>query len=255
MTPQATLLRLAERTNRMKKKRVEKYYVSRQPQLLRQFDKTAEHVQKAMIPRYGEEMTGAILQQARKEYQDLIPSLPYIGGRKNFMTRNLVSMAAVLALYQALKGEGVVVEQVGEIIYRAFGSQLDAYPRAFLRLIGWLGFTAPFLQGMRRGAKESQKRTYPGDWVYTFVEGDGVEFDYGLDYTECAICKLFHAHDADELVPYLCVADFAHSRAFDTGLVRTMTLAEGGDRCDFRYKRGREVKQGWPPGFLKEAGR
>jgi hypothetical protein len=206
-----------------------------------------------MIPRYGEEMTGAVLQQARKKYKDLILSLPYIGGRKNFMTSSLVSMAAVLALYQPLKGQGVTDEQVGEIVYRAFESQLDAYPRPFLRLIGWLGFTAPFLLAMRRGARESQKRTYPGDWVYTFVEGDGVEFDYGLDYTECAVCKLFQAHDAGELVPYLCVADFAHSQAFDTGLIRTMTLAEGGDRCDFRYKRGREVEQGWPPGFLREA--
>jgi hypothetical protein len=169
------------------------------------------------------------------------------------MTRNLVTTAAALALYQPLKGQGVTVEQAGEIIYRAFECQLDAYPRPLLRLIGWLGFTAPFLQGMRRQARESQKRIYPGDWVYTFVEGDGVGFDYGLDYTECAICKLFQAHDAGELVPYLCVADFAHSRAFDTGLVRTMTLAEGGDRCDFRYKRGREVEQGWPPGFLREA--
>jgi hypothetical protein len=239
----------------MEKQIVEKFYVSRQPKLLRQFDKTAEHVRTVMIPRYGGEITGAVLQQARKEYEDLIPSLPYIGGGKYFMTRNLVGMATVLALYQPLKGQGVTDEQAGELIYRAFESQLDAYPRPLLRLIGWLGFTAPFLQGMRRQARESQKRTYPGDWVYTFVEGDGVEFDYGLDYTECAICTLFHAHDAGELVPYLCVADFAHSRAFDTGLVRTMTLAEGGDRCDFRYKRGREVEQGWPPGFLGEAGR
>jgi hypothetical protein len=238
----------------MEKHTVERYYVSRQPRLLRQFDKTADHVRKVMIPRFGEELTGVILQRARKGFEDLIPSLPYIGGRKNFMTSNLVSMAAVLALYQALKGLGVASEQAGEIIYRAFESQLDAYPRPLLRLIGWLGFTAPFLQGMRRQARESQKRTYPGDWVYTFVEGDGVEFDYGLDYTECAICKLFHAYDAEELVPYLCVADFAHSRAFDTGLVRTMTLAEGEDRCDFRYKRGRKVEQGWPPGFLRETG-
>jgi hypothetical protein len=33
--------------------------------------------------------------------------------------------------------------------------------------------------------------------------------------------------------------------------VRTMTLAEGAAKCDFRYKRGREVTQGWPPDFLR----
>jgi hypothetical protein len=33
--------------------------------------------------------------------------------------------------------------------------------------------------------------------------------------------------------------DFIASELEGTGLVRTMTLADGADRCDFRYKKGR----------------
>jgi hypothetical protein len=83
-------------------------------------------------------------------------------------------------------------------------------------------------------------------WVWSFVEGDGAEFDFGTDITECAIKKFLCAQGADELTPYLCRIDFAVSRAFGMGLSRTMTIAEGGEKCDFRYKRGRETKQGWP---------
>jgi hypothetical protein len=109
----------------------------------------------------------------------------------------------------------------------------------------------------REQAAESQKRQYPGDWVFTFVEGDGKEFDYGLDFTECGICKLYHAQGADELTPYLCLMDDVVSKAFDRGLVRHKTLAEGADVCDFRYKAGREtfvypLRDGWPPQFLNE---
>jgi hypothetical protein len=82
----------------MTKHSVEKYYVSHQPKLLRQYDKTAVHVRAVMIPRYGEEMTGQVLQQARKEYKDLIPSLPCIGGGSRsimaWITRNAPSASS-----------------------------------------------------------------------------------------------------------------------------------------------------------------
>jgi hypothetical protein len=99
---------------------------------------------------------------------------------------------------------------------------------------------------MERGATESQKRLYPENSLWRFVQGEGKEFDFGMDMTECAICKFFHAQGADELTPYMCLTDFAVSKALGMGLIRTTTLAEGGVKCDFRYKRGRETMQSRP---------
>ena len=93
------------------------------------------------------------------------------------------------------------------------------------------------VRGARRMALESQKREYPGAWVYTVLEGDGKEFDWGIDQVECGICKFFADQDAQEFVPYMCALDFIASDYFGWGLVRTTTLAEGGERCDFRFKR------------------
>ena len=88
--------------------------------------------------------------------------------------------------------------------------------------------------------------TIGGNKIYIEEKGHGIFLDFGMDFTECAICKFFHAQGADEFTPFLCSLDFPMSKALGTGLVRTMTLAEGAEKCDFRYKRGREVKQEWP---------
>jgi hypothetical protein len=54
---------------------------------------------------------------------------------------------------------------------------------------------------------------------------------------ECGIRKFYAAQDADEFTPYVCALDFVASDYFGWGLVRTSALAEGGECCDFRFKR------------------
>jgi hypothetical protein len=205
-----------------------------------------------MVRLYGEETADAAVSEARVAYHALIPQLPYVGGRKNMLSATLPSTAVALALFRTLTVRGLAPEEVGEIVYRAFELQLASYPMPLLRLSGWLSFTGPFASRLKKQAIESQKRVYPGDWVFEFVEGDGIEFDYGLDFYECAVCKFFEPRDAGELVPYLCAVDFPDSRVRGTGLVRTSTLAEGAEKCDFRFKKGRQVQEGWPPAFLKD---
>ena len=86
-------------------------------------------------------------------------------------------------------------------------------------------------------ALESQKRRYAGDWVYSAVAGDGENFDYGLDFVECGICKFFQAQEAGEFARHMCQLDYIVSERMGTGLERTATIGEGGEKCDFRYKR------------------
>ena len=79
---------------------------------------------------------------------------------------------------------------------------------------------------------------YAGDYVMTYVPGDGHTFDWGFDYTECASCKFLKAQDAFELAPYVCAVDQVVGEMLGWGLSRTTTLGEGGERCDFRFKKG-----------------
>ncbi|MCP4318716.1 MAG: L-2-amino-thiazoline-4-carboxylic acid hydrolase [Hyphomicrobiales bacterium] len=88
----------------------------------------------------------------------------------------------------------------------------------------------------------------PMDFVYSFVEGDEEDIDYGVDMTECAIQKFLKKQYAEKLVPYMCALDNALSIRFNRGLVRTKTFVES-NVCDFRYKRDRETKMALPKGL------
>lgn len=217
-------------------------------------DMYVEAAKDVLTARFGDSVAQTILKDSWQEYQTLLPEVPYIGGEENCNSENLLMASYNLAMYRVIKARGQTTEEVGRIIYEA--SEATApLPKWLLRLYGRLKYDEDYQDYMRAQATQSQKRQYPGDWVFTFVEGDGEEFDYGLDFSECGIVKLFHAQGADELTPYMCLSDHVKSSAFNTGLVRYKTLAEGAGVCDFRFKRGREafvypLRDGWPPQFL-----
>lgn len=228
----------------MKNEVMDDYYRSQRLKLLKDFDKTVKkYGRKILVRRYGNALADTIVKESRQEFEVLIPELPYIGGKKNPWTKILIQCAGFLALYRVLKAHGKTVEEAGRLAYELVEAQLLSYSKLLRRLMGRWSFTRYELNKLRRQAAASQKRLYSGDWVMSFVQGDGKEFDYGIDITECAICKFFHTQDADELTPFGCLTDFATSKALGMGLVRTMTIAEGAEKCDFRFKRDRETQQ------------
>jgi len=226
----------------MGSKRVDSYYTSRKRLLVVEFDLAARVARKVVAAHYGDRFTDAIAVEARQEYESLTPQLPYIGGRENPLTQIMVAAGMFLALYKPLKAHGKAVEEIGALVYEAVERAYDLFPRHsewpryLLRLHGRLSFTKHSLRKARVMALESQKRRHAGDWVYSFVEGDGEEFDYGLDFEECGMCKFFQAQGAAEFAPYMCRLDFIASDRLGWGLVRTGTIAEGAEKCDFRYR-------------------
>jgi len=71
------------------------------------------------------------------------------------------------------------VEEVGRIVYEIAEAYHGKYPVFVRRLIGKLYFNKLLWRILKKRAARSQERRYPGDWVFAFVEGDGVEFDFG----------------------------------------------------------------------------
>jgi hypothetical protein len=143
-----------------------------------------------------------------------------------------------LAIYRTFQEHGRTVEEAGRLVYEIAEAQFEAIPRWVRRVIGVLWFIPWFAKRLQKRAALSQERKYPGGYVLAYVEGDGQDFDYGIDYIECASCKFLNEQDAAELGPYVCAVDKVASEMLGWGLRRTMTLAEGGERCDFRFKKG-----------------
>ena len=202
-----------------------------------------DHTFRFLPPVLGEqgftaEQIKLVMAEIREEFQRLLPQIPDIGGARNRLhTHILLEAAHNLALYNVLRRRGQTVAQVGPLIVETFRRRMFHYPRAGRWLASRLVFHRRLLDRFRRLARESQAREYPEHWVYRFVEGDGRNFDYGIDYEECAIVKFYRSQGAVELAPYCCQQDFPMSDALGWGLRRTTTIAEGGAICDFRFKR------------------
>lgn len=229
------------------------YYISRKPELLKKFDEECQLWKPVIVKQYWEELAGGILWEARKEFESLIPQIPYIGGDANRRTETFIESVKYLAFYRAMKKHGKMAEETGRILYDALASRVDKIKQTTPPK-GWED-RAKYFKERRKGAEESQERRYPGDYVYKFVPGDGKKFDYGYDYSECASIKFFHTQDADEFMPFYCYLDYPSCGARGLGLSRTKTLAEGHGKCNHRFRPGRETKLIWPPPFLKRGSR
>jgi hypothetical protein len=223
------------------------YYLSRKSEILAQFDTHARDWRRFLAFSYGDEFAEAVLSDAHEQYEALIPKIPYIGGNENPMTRHLVRSTTSLVLYRVMKARGKTAEEVGKVVYDVVVEVVSKLsPRPAKELSG------EYVAEEKQKAQKSQERHYPGGWVWEFVEGDSVEFDYGYDFQECGTQKLYHAYGADEFLPFYCYLDFVTHRTIGWGFTRTMTLAEGDEKCDFRWKKGGETQKEWPPPFLKK---
>jgi hypothetical protein len=63
---------------------------------------------------------------------------------------------------------------------------------------------------------------------------------------------MFLQQDAGDFIPYVCFLDLPIYKSRGIGLVRTQTLAQGGEKCDFRFNLRGEYRLEWVPDFYQE---
>ncbi len=217
------------------------YFGTRKHKLLKDFDRLMKKAMTVLVSQYGREFAESVVSDVREEYSKLIPEIPYVG-QNRILVLFITGTAQSLAMYKVLRNHGKTLEEAGMLYYLMCKAILNSYPRTVRWLIGKASFSKLFLRAARKSALESQKRLYPGGYVFSFVEGDQKNFDYGVDYFECAGCKFLSDQGASELAPYVCTADIVYSDSFGWGLMRTKTIAEGFEKCDFRFKKGGKTR-------------
>ncbi len=97
-------------------------------------------------------------------------------------------------------------------------------------------FSEKHMAARRQWSQDTYKRKYKNDWLVDVVEKTD-DFEFGFDYHECGVCKLCQDEGCPEYAKYLCRLDFMTCEMMGVQLKRTMTLAEGFDKCDFRFGR------------------
>lgn len=227
------------------------YYLKNKKRILREIKFALPHYKRFIAELYGADLAEVITAETLNRFEGLLSDIPYIGGNDNLLTENLYLSAAVLAFYQSLKARGKPIEEIARIIYLGTDAFYSSFP--FSLLLRWQGrqlFSQKRIAQRRRDAALSQQQRYPGDWVFQIITGDGADFEFGVDYTECGIVKYLSEQNAPELAPYLCWLDYPMCAAMRVGLIRTETIAQGGTKCDFRFCRQKELSD-FEPDFVK----
>ena len=161
----------------------------------------------------------------------LAASRPRHSASVNLMIRH---MEWSCALYQALKDHNMSQDEAGALVEAVAMDDYQPVPAAWSKLsqlrstkpgtrIKWvLGlvtryfFSSPFVH--RHLAAET---------------GIAVAFDV----TRCPLADYFKDQGVPELTPHAaCNLDHCLARAFGVELVRTQTIAEGAEYCDFRWR-------------------
>ncbi len=149
--------------------------------------------------------------------------------------------AQELALYKAMKKQGKTAGEAWEICHEALRLRMKQFPKIKSWLLGRMMHSGILMKRMRKLA-EAGKQPKFGDFEVRYVMGDGKEFDWGVDYVACGNYKFVLEQGAEEFAPYVCMSDIALSDALGWGLIRTETLADGCERCDFRFKKGSKTR-------------
>jgi hypothetical protein len=192
------------------------------------------------------------LNESRKVYKELVTKLPNIGGRGNRMLSFLKTSLILMPVVAVLKREGLPVRKIGEVIYDLASIAYHKIPLFIRKASASSFFSTRKARKWRKIAARSQLRGFSGDWVVTTIQADSL-FHHGYDITECAILKFWRAQGLEEFVPYMCLTDWAKWHAFGINARRTQTLANGHEKCDFRFIRTGSVEScGWPPESMPE---
>lgn len=221
------------------------YFLIRSQGLLTDFKKLNGAAQKYLSKTHGKSIAQEICAQAPSRFSALIPKLPYIGGRGNMDTMYLILSSFLLAYHQPFSKHGLGSQELGRMFYEVQKRDLEKMPRRQAQVIGSFRFSQVAQQTLKQWCDWTQKKSFSHNWVANFVPGDGKGFDFGYDISKCAVVSFYRANGARPLAPYFCLTDFLRSKALGTGLGRSQTIAQGDTICNFRYKKGRLVTQGW----------
>ncbi len=193
-----------------------------------------------------------LLNEARVEFEKLLPQLPYIGGEANPLGGGFIAASWSLPFYRGLEKAGWSLYEIAKMSYEKMEHDIESKSSDKKRNVRKFYFSPQMRLVEIERAKVSKSGKYPADWVSEYVEGDGKDFDFGIDFIECAICKFLKPRDALKYVPIFCLGDYATYRAFGIGFKRTQKIISGAPFCDFRFKKDWETPRGWPPEQLEE---
>lgn len=223
------------------------YYIKNKDKLIKMFDKYMEENFKSyFIENYPNENYQEFKIKTQIDLEELIPTIPYIGGFNNISTQYLVGAPMVVALYKNIKPLEIEDEEFGKLIFDTFGDYMTPNNRVIRWLARLLVISLIGKWRAKRNARSTPK--YEKEWQIDYIgDKDDKDLIYLMRYNKCGLQEYMDELDYPHLTPYLCVIDYKLLGNMNIGFKRTQTIAMGGSHCDFQFRKNYKTPVKWDP--------
>ncbi|MBY9016192.1 MAG: L-2-amino-thiazoline-4-carboxylic acid hydrolase [Candidatus Lokiarchaeota archaeon] len=235
---------------------VEDFYIRKRSKFMGTFDEHLAVVNEELYKKFDNKKSEELISQMKVEFEKILPNIPYIGGQKNPTTLVLVKCMSDLAIFRILEKAGFSFREIGEFHYNyviaAHKLRKEALEKAG-RDPSQYPFDPVYINYQKKLTEETQMKLYPDDWVMDFVEGgDGKNFEWGWDITECGVQKAYKKLGEEKYLPFICLGDYYEAEALGFGFSRDQTLGFGAPLCTHRFVKDYKTPRAWPPDDLEE---
>lgn len=194
------------------------------------FRKTLNH--------YHPQQFTSLWADAEKEFNALQPHLEFIKKSKNPMDARLEVAALFLALIKSMRNHSfnfsdirTVCLAIARELVRPKNKMQFLLKRFTTKIV-----TTSIAQKLLKDKIENTKMTSGSQgFVVEYVPHEPGNYLFGFDIVECGICKLFKKEQSEDYAKILCEVDFLTSEIAGLTLIRKNTIANGGNKCDFRF--------------------
>ena len=178
---------------------------------------------------------GISCRTVKAEYKKSIRNQPEVGGTKNNLIMGLYLAAYFMAVYKAAP-EKMTDETFGEFIDSICASD------TFVKMNkGRNFFTEKNIFTRDRLQHDPIFTDNPDNWQYSFSYNMNTP-ECTITYTRCAICEMARRENCFHLMPHLCKTDFAQQKLMGNTLIRTKTIGNGDEICDFHIIGGKKTE-------------
>ena len=145
--------------------------------------------------------------------------------------KHMAQILTAIALYEVLQQHGKSEEETFKEISEAMWAALNPKP---MQRMAKLPFFMPL---MKRVVPYGFKKGSGYGWRYTWFKDDPKD-RFHFECNECIYAKIFAKRGVQKLGPMFCHADdINYGDLPNYQFIRTNTLCNGGDKCDFDFVR------------------
>lgn len=200
-----------------------------------ELSKKYKKVIRAMASKRFPSEVDRILEKANRQYEAFWKTTPDIGGKENMQFQDLDFLIAFFAFYEACD------HRIGIPELDAFAYETVIKPsEAAGKLIGWNSpLMAKMATRMYAGYKKKiDAHIAKGEWGNTWrieMNPEGHTEGFAIHTRMCPNVDFCKAHGYEAFLPAICAQDHRIAAAMHGVLIRTHTIAQGDDYCDWWY--------------------